>query len=64
MLIAKHACLCPCNATMLRDSDTMFKLMMHMLNNHDNNGLLRGMIAGPMQCNDGLLYANETVHVI
>ena len=49
---------------MLRDSDRMFKLMMHMLNNHDNNGPLRGMIAGPMQCNDGLLYANETVHVI
>ena len=49
---------------MLRDSDRMFKLMMHMLNNHDNNGLLIWMIAGPMQCNDGLLHANETVHVI
>ena len=49
---------------MLRDSDRMFKLMMHMLNNHDNNGLLRWMIARPMQYNDGLLHANETVHVI
>ena len=49
---------------MLRDSDRMSKLMMHMLNNHDNNGLLRWMIVGPMQCNDGLLHVNETVHVI
>ena len=49
---------------MLRDSDRMFKLMMHMLNNDNNNGLLRGIIAGPMQGNDGLLHANEMGHVI
>ena len=35
----------------LRNNDKIFELSGQMLDNHDNNGLLRGMIAGPMQCN-------------
>jgi len=48
---------------MLRKSDKMFKFMMHLLISHDNNKLVRGMIAGLMQCNDELLHANEMVYV-
>ena len=48
---------------MLRNSDKMFKLMMHLLISHDNDRLVRGMIAGLMQCTDELLHANEMVYV-
>ena len=34
-----------------------------MLDKHDNDAHLRWKIAMPVQYNDGMLYANEMVHV-
>ena len=36
---------------------------MHMLDDHDNDALLRCMIAMLMQYNDGTFYANEMVNM-
>ena len=36
---------------------------MHMLNDHDNDALLRRMIAMLVQYNDGIFYANEMVNM-
>ena len=63
MLIVKHACLCPYNATILRNNDKMFQLMVHMLDNHDNDALLKCMIAILVQYNDGMFHANEMMHM-
>ena len=36
---------------------------MHMLDNHDNDALLKCMIAMLVQYNDGIFYANEMVNM-
>ena len=36
---------------------------MHMLDNHDNDALLRCMIAMLVQYNDGIFHANEMVNM-
>jgi len=36
---------------------------MHMLDNHDNDALLKCMIAMLMQYNDGIFHANEMVNM-
>ena len=36
---------------------------MHMLNDHDNDALLRRMIAMLVQYNDGIFCANEMVNM-
>jgi hypothetical protein len=36
---------------------------MHMLDNHDNDALLKCMIAMLVQYNDGIFHANEMVNM-
>ena len=36
---------------------------MHMLDNHDNNALLKCMIVMLVQYNDGIFHANEMVNM-
>ena len=49
MLVAKHACLCQCNANMSRDNDKMLQFRVQMFDTHGNDAFMKHMIAMPVK---------------